>query len=95
MQMDTTTQQNAALVEEAAAASQAIVEQAQALNGLVARYNVGDAQAFAAKSSSAPVERRSKDRPWSSGSKTPTEKSAAPAPARKAVANNSAEWNEF
>ena len=41
MQMDETTQQNAALVEEAAAASQAIVEQAQALNGMIARYNVG------------------------------------------------------
>ena len=39
MQMDQTTQQNAALVEEAAAASQAIVEQAQALNGMIARYN--------------------------------------------------------
>ncbi|HEU4779017.1 MAG TPA: hypothetical protein VFS58_03965 [Steroidobacteraceae bacterium] len=42
MQMDQTTQQNAALVEEASAASQAIVEQAQALNGMIARYNVGD-----------------------------------------------------
>ena len=41
MQMDQTTQQNAALVEEASAASQAIVEQAQALNGMIARYNVG------------------------------------------------------
>ena len=40
MQMDQTTQQNAALVEEAAAASQAIVEQAQALNALVTRYQV-------------------------------------------------------
>ena len=41
MQMDQTTQQNAALVEEASAASQAIVEQAQSLNGMIARYNVG------------------------------------------------------
>jgi hypothetical protein len=38
--MDTTTQQNAALVEEAAAASQAIVEQTHSLSGLVARYRV-------------------------------------------------------
>ena len=45
MQMDETTQQNAALVEEAAAASQAIVEQAQALNAMIARYNVGSAGA--------------------------------------------------
>ncbi len=40
MSMDEATQQNAALVEQAAAASQAIVDQAQALNVLVARYTV-------------------------------------------------------
>ena len=43
MQMDQTTQQNASLVEEASAASQAIVEQAQALNGMITRYNIDDA----------------------------------------------------
>jgi methyl-accepting chemotaxis protein len=43
MQMDQSTQQNAALVEEASAASQAIVEQAQALSGMIARYKIGDA----------------------------------------------------
>jgi methyl-accepting chemotaxis protein len=41
-QMDTTTQQNAALVEQAAAASQAIVEQARTLSALVARYRVDE-----------------------------------------------------
>ncbi len=40
-QMDEMTQQNAALVEQAAAASQSIVEQVQALNAMVARYHVG------------------------------------------------------
>jgi methyl-accepting chemotaxis protein len=40
MQMDSTTQQNAALVEEAAAASQAIVEQTHSLSRLVAQYRV-------------------------------------------------------
>jgi methyl-accepting chemotaxis protein len=39
-QMDEMTQQNAALVEQAAASSQSIVEQIQALNALVARYQV-------------------------------------------------------
>jgi methyl-accepting chemotaxis protein len=39
-QMDEMTQQNAALVEEASASSQSIVEQVQALNSLVARYKV-------------------------------------------------------
>ena len=61
MQMDQTTQQNAALVEEASAASQAIVEQAQALNSLIARYNVDDSaerapkRAGRSKSSGEPV----------------------------------------
>jgi methyl-accepting chemotaxis protein len=45
MRMDEGTQQNAALVEEAAAASQAIVTQAHALNELIARYNIGDGTA--------------------------------------------------
>jgi len=40
-QMDEMTQQNAALVEQAAAASESIVEQAHALNGTVAHYEVG------------------------------------------------------
>jgi methyl-accepting chemotaxis protein len=40
-QMDEMTQQNAALVEQAAASSQSIVEQVQALNATVARYRVG------------------------------------------------------
>ena len=38
MQMDEVTQQNAALVEEAAAAAEAIVEQASALSAQVAGY---------------------------------------------------------
>jgi methyl-accepting chemotaxis protein len=46
-QMDEMTQQNAALVEEAAASSQSIVEQVQALNAMVARYRVGGARTVA------------------------------------------------
>jgi methyl-accepting chemotaxis protein len=40
MQMDSTTQQNAALVEQAAAASQSIVEQTRALNATISVYKV-------------------------------------------------------
>jgi methyl-accepting chemotaxis protein len=40
-QMDQTTQQNAALVEEAAAASKGIVERVNALDSLISRYNLG------------------------------------------------------
>jgi uncharacterized phage infection (PIP) family protein YhgE len=42
-QMDEATQQNAALVEEAAAASRAIVDQMQSLSTLISRYQLGTA----------------------------------------------------
>jgi len=78
MQMDENTQQNASLVEEAAAASESIVGQANQLAALVARYEVDDAAAASRQpmapsqsmdASAAPAtERRSAERPWS---KTP------------------------
>jgi methyl-accepting chemotaxis protein len=45
MKMDQTTQENAALVEEAAAASEAIVGQAHALTEMISRYKVAAAAA--------------------------------------------------
>ena len=42
MQMDETTQQNAALVEQSTAASQAMAEQARRLSEMMARYQVGN-----------------------------------------------------
>jgi methyl-accepting chemotaxis protein len=95
MQMDQTTQQNAALVEEASAASQAIVEQAQALNGMISRYNVGGENAAkpVAKSVPAAGERRSAARPWNGRS---DQTKAATAPARKVAAGGAdGEWKEF
>ena len=93
MQMDETTQQNAALVEEAAAASQAIVQQALALNTIVARYQVGGAAGSSAEAPRA-AERRAKDRPWA---KTAGRPAPAQAPARKAAGagGRDAEWTEF
>jgi hypothetical protein len=46
--MDQTTQQNASLVEEAAAASKAIVERVNELDELISRYSFGDASTSAA-----------------------------------------------
>jgi methyl-accepting chemotaxis protein len=95
MAMDETTQQNAALVEEAAAASQSIVEQAQALNSLVGRYDVGsDSTPVARTEVHRRVERRSRDRPWSKSSAVPVNAAAAAAisPARKAEGSD---WSEF
>jgi methyl-accepting chemotaxis protein len=96
MQMHQTTQQNAALVEEASAASQAIVEQAQALNGMISRYNVGSDGAARQGAKVAPVagERRSGARPWSN--RSVAEGAKAPAvPARKVVGGADGEWKEF
>ncbi|MGH8136683.1 MAG: methyl-accepting chemotaxis protein [Steroidobacteraceae bacterium] len=81
MQMDELTQQNAALVEQATAASQTMAEQVRGLNQMLDRYRVDDvADAGATRNvapaarSSAPAartqatgraERRSTRRPWS------------------------------
>jgi methyl-accepting chemotaxis protein len=73
MQMDELTQQNAALVEQATAASQAMAEQVRGLNQMLDRYRVKE-MIESAKSYSAPAvsvtapraERRSANRPWAS-----------------------------
>jgi methyl-accepting chemotaxis protein len=103
MQLDELTQQNAALVEQAAAASQSMAEQARSLSESMAKYHVGSASASAtvvkaprvasaapAQSSKPPaVERRRANRPWSKrvGSSA-AHKSAASAPAPKAAARS-------
>jgi len=54
--MDELTQQNAALVEQATAASQAMAGQVRELNGMISRYDLGaqSAAPVAAPRSSAP-----------------------------------------
>jgi len=77
MQMDELTQQNAALVEEATAASQAMVEQVRGLNEMLGRFQVGMSElvtpAFAPVgqasragevAAQSRVERRGGNRPW-------------------------------
>jgi methyl-accepting chemotaxis protein len=55
-QMDQVTQQNAAMVEESTAASHSLAQEAEALAGSVARFNIG-AQAEAARAAARPVHR--------------------------------------
>jgi len=109
MQLDELTQQNAALVEEATAASQSMADQAQGLNEIMARYEVADAKSPGARSSgpasppsasarkesavAAPAERRSGTRPWSG--RKPESSSAKPARPAAASASSSTEWSEF
>ncbi|MDE1157438.1 MAG: HAMP domain-containing methyl-accepting chemotaxis protein [Neorhizobium sp.] len=52
-QMDQGTQQNAAMVEQATAASHSLASQAAALNELLAQFTLGDGQSFAGSTSRA------------------------------------------
>ncbi len=85
VQMDAGTQQNAALVEQAAAASQAIVEQAMLLNSLVSHYQVKDV---------AVAERR-----VLSAARKPRERGRRPSPWRhretRAAGAGNGDWSEF
>jgi methyl-accepting chemotaxis protein len=98
MQMDELTQQNAALVEEATAASQAMVEQVRGLNDMLARFQVAYAElaaaapappgtggakpASATREAAQRAERRGANRPWSG----PAAASLPTAPTRKSRA---------
>jgi methyl-accepting chemotaxis protein len=97
--MDDVTQQNAALVEEASAAAQALTEQASNLTQLISRYRVGEGssveapRAAARPAASAPVvERRAPTRPMT-GKKRPV---AVPTPATARAGGAAAEeWKDF
>ena len=94
-QMDEVTQQNAALVEEAAAASQSMQEQAGELAHVVGFFKTGNHVASAAKPSpvraapAAPAIARPAARP------APVRKAVAAAPARRSNAAAESEWEEF
>ncbi len=96
--MDEMTQQNAALVEEASAAAQAMTEQSANLTQMLSRFQVGDslraATAPAASPAAAP-ERRSPTRAWARSTAKPAPKSAPAAEAKKAAAGSSTDWTEF
>jgi methyl-accepting chemotaxis protein len=96
MQMDEMTQQNAALVEEATAASQAMAEGAGELNRMMERFTLPGAKAPAAAAAPATAaapaasaaERRGSTRPWNGKGKDAVER-----PQPKAAAGG--EWQDF
>jgi methyl-accepting chemotaxis protein len=102
--MDDVTQQNAALVEQASAAAQALTGQASNLTQLIARYRVGERRtADAPRATSRPaaplaavpmVERRAANRPLS-GKKKPDAVAPRPAPSRAAAAGADEDWKDF
>ena len=95
--MDEVTQQNAALVEEAAAAAQALMEEARSLDVLMTKYRVGEERAVhAPRAAAAParpaVERRSPGRPFTK----PAAKARTASPSRAlGAAAPAADWDEF
>jgi methyl-accepting chemotaxis protein len=103
MQLDELTQQNAALVEQASAASQAMADQARDLNKSMTRYQVNDmassavpeAKVPAATTAPAAADRRKATRPWTE-KKAPAAKTPAPrASTRAANGPDDTEWKEF
>jgi methyl-accepting chemotaxis protein len=97
--MDEVTQQNAALVEEASAAAQALTEQASNLTQLISRYEVGEGSAEGAPHSAArpataapATERRGPNRPLT-GKKRPAAVPKAAAAAAPAGAEE--QWKDF
>jgi methyl-accepting chemotaxis protein len=99
--MDDVTQQNAALVEEASAAAQALTEQASNLTQLISRYRVGEGSAEAPRAPARPtavpaapaVERRAPTRPLT-GKRRPVAVPTAATPARASGAA-AEEWKDF
>ena len=102
--MDDVTQQNAALVEEASAAAQALTEQASNLSRLIARFRVGERVVADMPRSApppggsavvpAPTERRAANRAFG-GKKKPPAVSIPPAPQRNAVVGAEEDWKDF
>jgi methyl-accepting chemotaxis protein len=106
MQLDELTQQNAALVEQASAASQAMAEQARGLNENMSRYTVRasqvDAHALKAAEASAAyaAERRKETRPWTrsgnaTAAKPRVQQVIAAAAGNAAPALDDEVWKEF
>jgi len=99
MQLDELTQQNAALVEQASAASQSMAEQARALNDSMHRYRVSGTAAAAASlvaSMLAPSpggERRRNGRPWTPAASAPAGKVGAGAATAASI--DDPIWKEF
>jgi len=98
-QMDTVTQQNAALVEEAAAAAASLQEQAQQLVGVVSAFRTGDGQASAASGQTRVAQAPALVPKKPVLKVIPGKQATVPAVARKASARagdkSGDEWEEF
>jgi len=87
MQMDEMTQQNAALVEEAASASESMEEQAKGMMRLMEFFNLGEGAQFTAAPTAAPHHQAA---PAARRASRP-----AAAPKQQAPGASDSEWDEF
>jgi methyl-accepting chemotaxis protein len=94
-QMDEVTQQNAALVEEAAAASQSMQEQAGELAHVVGFFKTGNHVASVSKLSPARAAAPAPAIARPAAKPAPARKAVAAAPARRSNAAAESEWEEF
>ena len=94
-QMDEVTQQNAALVEEAAAASQSMQEQAGELAHVVGFFKTGNHVASVSKLSPARAAAPAPAIARPAAKPAPARKAVAAAPARRGNAAAESEWEEF
>jgi methyl-accepting chemotaxis protein len=95
--MDGATQQNAALVEEASAAAQALTDEARSLGDVMARYRVGG-ESSAAAPAAAPARKAARPQaPSPARARAVPAPAPAPAPAPKKVAagGGGADWEQF
>jgi len=100
VQLDEMTQQNAALVEQASAASHSMAEQAKSLSQMMERYRVSAQAAAAAAAAAQASGRRSTGAAKKAAAPAPAARAAAPAkaaakPAVKAATGGSDDWTEF
>jgi methyl-accepting chemotaxis protein len=99
--MDSVTQQNAALVEQASAAAHTLTEQAANLTGLIARYRLDGTALAAVRAVGVPatppaVERRAATRPFTAKPKAvASAKPARAAVAPKVAVGSDDTWQEF
>ena len=89
-QMDQVTQQNAAMVEQATAASHALAGESEALNRLIGRFELGEGAAAAPAPSRTPAAPRHRAQQTTTAMRTTGRGGAAP----KAEASQDT-WNEF
>lgn len=97
-QMDQVTQQNAAMVEQATAATRSLHDEAQRLDGMIGRFDIGRASAAPHRPALQPTERSAGRRPAKpAGGKVTALRSVTRGNARPVAAATAAaeDWTEF